>query len=251
METNKKDRNDFIFGLRAVEEAIKSGQHCDKVLIRKGMGGDTVDYIKEMMRDHRVPLQEVPDAKLNRITRKNHQGIIALISPVPFHQAEDVLMNVYDRGEDPFFLMLDEVTDVRNFGAIVRTAECAGVHGIIIPQKGSARIGGDAVKTSAGAIYNIPICRTNNLKRTINYLKDSGLKTIAATEKSENLYFENELSGPALLIMGAEDTGISPVLLENVDIKTALPIRGKIASLNVSNAAAVMMYEILKQRMHK
>ncbi len=251
METNKKDRNDFIFGLRAVEEAIKSGQHCDKVLIRKGMGGDTVDYIKEMMRDHRVPLQEVPEAKLNRITRKNHQGIIALISPVPFHQAEDVLMNVYDRGEDPFFLMLDEVTDVRNFGAIVRTAECAGVHGIIIPQKGSARIGGDAVKTSAGAIYNIPICRTNNLKKTIKYLKDSGLKTIAATEKSENLYFENELSGPALLIMGAEDTGISPVLLENVDIKTALPIRGKIASLNVSNAAAVMIYEILKQRMHK
>jgi len=155
-----EQKSDFIFGIRPVEEAIKSGQHCDKVLIRKGMGGDTIDAIKEMMRNHRIPLQQVPDAKLNRITRKNHQGIIALMSPVPFQQIEDVLMNVYDKGEDPFFLMLDEVTDVRNFGAMVRTAECAGVHGVIIPQKGSVRIGGDAVKTSAGALFNLPVCRT-------------------------------------------------------------------------------------------
>ena len=246
-----KQDTDFIFGLRAVEEALKSGQHCDKVLIRKGMGGDTIDLIKEMMRDHRVPLQQVPDAKLNRITRKNHQGIIALMSPIPFQQVESVIMDVFERGEEPFFLMLDEVTDVRNFGAIVRTAECAGAHGVIIPQKGSARIGGDAVKTSAGALYNIPVCRTPNLKKTALYLKDSGLKTNAATEKTDNFYFQSDLSGPVLLIMGAEDKGISNQLLEVVDIKAALPVNGKIASLNVSNAASVLIYDIIRQRMQK
>ncbi len=246
-----EQKSDFIFGIRAVEEAIKSGQHCDKVLIRKGMGGDTIDAIKEMMRTHRIPLQQVPDAKLNRITRKNHQGIIALMSPIPFQQAEDVLMSVYDKGEDPFFLMFDEVTDVRNFGAMVRTAECAGVHGVIIPQKGSVRIGGDAVKTSAGALYNIPMCRTASLKKTASYFKDSGLKLIAATEKTEDLYFNHPLDGPALLIMGAEDKGISNALLDMVDVKAALPVQGKISSLNVSNAAAVLMYEMLRQRMKK
>ncbi|MDA3866570.1 MAG: 23S rRNA (guanosine(2251)-2'-O)-methyltransferase RlmB [Salinivirgaceae bacterium] len=243
-----EQKNDFIFGIRAVEEALKSGQHCDKILLRKGMGGDTIGGIKELMRIHKIPLQEVPDAKLNRITGKNHQGIIALMSPIPFHQAEDVLMNVYDSGKDPFFLLLDEVTDIRNFGAIVRTAECAGVHGIIIPQKGSARIGGDAVKTSSGALFNIPICKTNNMKKTLSYLKDSGLKTVAATEKAEKHYFKCDMSGPVVLIMGAEDVGISKNILEMVDVQAALPINGKIESLNVSNAAAVMMYEIVRQR---
>lgn len=244
----KKDKTDFIFGLRAVEEALKSGQNCDKVLIRKGMGGDTIDAIKEMMRNHRIPLQTVPDAKLNRITRKNHQGIIALLSPVPFQKTEDVLMNTYEQGEDPFFLMLDEVTDVRNFGAIVRTAECAGVHGIIISEKGSVRMGGDAVKTSAGALFNIPVCRSSNLKKTARYLKDSGLKTIAATEKADQLYFEHNFKGPALIIMGAEDKGINKPLLDITDIKAAIPVLGQIASLNVSNAAAILMYEIVRQR---
>lgn len=243
-----EEKNDFIFGIRAVEEAMKSGSHCDKVLLRKGMGGDTIDAIKSFMRENNVPLQEVPDAKLNRITRKNHQGIIALMSPVAFHQVEDVLMNLFDEGRDPFFIMLDEVTDVRNFGGIVRTAECAGAHAIIIPQRGSARVGGDAVKTSAGALFNIPVCKTNNLKQTLKYLKDSGLKSVAATEKSTDFYFNCDLNGPIVLVLGAEDTGISKQLLEQVDIQAALPINGKIASLNVSNAASVMIYDIVRQR---
>lgn len=245
----KQNKTDFIFGIRAVEEALKSNQHCDKVLLRKGMGGDTINAIKALMRQHSIPLQEVPDAKLNRITRKNHQGIIALTSPIPLQKTEDVLMNVYEKGEDPFFLMLDGVTDVRNFGSIVRTAECAGVHGIIIPHKGAARLNGDAVKTSAGALYNIPVCRTPGLKQTLMYLKNSGLKTIAATEKTDNLYFNTQLTGPAVLIMGAEDKGISGPLLEKTDIKAGLPMKGKIASLNVANAASIFIYEIVRQRM--
>ena len=243
-----EEKTDYIFGLRAVEEAMKSNMHCDKVLIRKGMGGETIAAIKQMMRTNNIPLQEVPDAKLNRITRKNHQGIIALMSPVPFLKVEDILMQTFDKGEDPFFIMLDEITDVRNFGAIVRTAECAGAHAIIIPDKGAARIGGDAIKTSAGALFNLPVCKTQNLKSTLKYLHDSGLKSVAATEKASDLYFNTNLQGPIVLVMGAEDTGISKQLLETVQLLAALPVNGKISSLNVSNAASVMIYDIVRQR---
>ncbi|WP_321285542.1 23S rRNA (guanosine(2251)-2'-O)-methyltransferase RlmB [uncultured Sunxiuqinia sp.] len=246
----QKNSDDFIFGIRAVIEAIDSGKEVDKILIKKGLGGDLFKELFEKIREFQVPFQYVPMEKINRITRKNHQGVLAFISPVTFYELENFLPSVFEAGKNPLILVLDQVTDVRNFGAIVRTAECAGVDAIVIPEKGAARINADAVKTSAGALHLLPICRTKNLKESIVYLKESGLKIAAATEKSSFNYTQANLSGPTAIIMGSEEKGIEMQLLNLADEQVQIPILGKIESLNVSVAAGLLIYEAVRQRLH-
>ncbi len=241
-------QEDFLFGTRAVIEALKAGKPVDKILLKSGLQNELFGELYTLIKELEVPFQYVPVEKLNRVTRKNHQGVIALISPIEFHRLDDVLPSIYERGEDPLLLLLDQVTDVRNFGAMVRSAECAGVHAVIIPEKGAARIGGDAVKTSAGALNLVPVCRVRDMVAAVSYLQESGIRVIAATEKTKDLYTALDFTGPLAIIMGSEDEGISPALLRKADLLASIPILGNIASLNVSVAASLMVYEAVRQR---
>lgn len=244
-----KQETDFIFGIRAIIEAIRSGKEIDKVLIRKGLSGELFQELFAEIKNSGILFSHVPPEKLDRITRKNHQGVIAFISPISYDSIESIIPGLYERGKTPFILILDSITDVRNIGAIARTAECAGVDAIIVPEKGSAQINADAVKTSAGAINYIPFCRAKSLVNTVKFLKDSGLQVFAATEKATENYFTGNLKEPLALIMGAEDIGISPDLLRIADYLVRIPTLGRIESLNVSAAASVLIYEVVKQRM--
>lgn len=248
MENTKKN-TDFIFGTRAVIEAIKAGKTIDKVLIKSGLSNELSKELKDLLKLRQLPFLSVPEAKLQRITRKNHQGVIAYLSPIDFYQLEELVSRTFENGDLPFFIMLDGITDVRNFGAIVRTAECSGVQGIIIPEKGSVGINSDAVKTSAGALYQVPVCKVKSVKNAIEYLQNSGIKVIGANEKTEKFYFQESYKNPLCLVMGAEDKGLSQSALKYCDEWVKIPILGKIESLNVSVAAAVLMYEVVKHRM--
>ena len=229
-------------------EALKASKEFEKVLIQHGLRNEVIKEVISELKHLDIPFQFVPIEKLNRVTRKNHQGIIAYLSPVTFSRIEQVLPAIYEKGEDPFLLILDKITDVRNFGAILRTASCTGVHAVVIPVKGSALLNSDTVKSSAGAIYTLPICRSENLKDSIEYLKNSGLKILAATEKGEEVYYNEKLTGPVALIMGSEGEGISPEYLKRSDLLVRIPMTGTIDSLNVSVAAGVLLYEIFRQR---
>ncbi len=244
----KQNNDDLIFGIRTIIEAIHSGKEIDKVLIKKGLSGDLFKEMFDLVRAHSIPFQYVPLEKINRITRKNHQGVIAFVSPIVFHDLENLLPTLFEEGKDPLVLVLDQLTDVRNFGAIVRTAECAGVHAVVIPDKGSARINADAVKTSAGALHMVPVCRTRDLKKSIKFLQESGLKLTAATEKATQNYTEIDFSGPVAIIMGSEEYGISNDILKMTDAQLQIPLMGKIESLNVSVAAGLLVYEVVRQR---
>lgn len=249
MYQKKVEKNeDLIFGIRAVIEAIKAGKDVDKVLIKRGLSGDLIKELLSELQLRQIPYQQVPDEKLNRVSQKNHQGVIALVSPVSFSVFEEEIARLFEMGKEPFVLALDEITDVRNFGAIVRSAECAGVHLIIIPEKGSARIGSDAVKTSAGALYKLPLCRVVSLKKAIQYLQQSGIKVFGATEKASGFYFHQKYSGPVCLVMGSEDTGLNPEVIRTCDQLVKIPVNGQIESLNVSAAASVLLYEVVRQR---
>lgn len=239
---------DFVFGTRAVIEAIRSGRTIDKVMVKKGLSNELFQELYQLVKEHRIPFQFVPVEKINRITRKNHQGVVALLASIDFYHMEDLLASVFERGETPLLILLDGVTDVRNFGAIVRSAECAGVHGVVIPEKGAARINADAVKTSAGALNIVPVCRTHSLGGALTYLRNSGVRIVAATEKADKNYTSVDMTGPLAILMGAEDQGISPALLQAADEWAAIPVRGKIESLNVSVAASLLMYEAVRQR---
>ncbi len=241
-------KKEIIFGIRTVEEAILSGQELEKVFIRKDLKGEHSSALLHRIRNADVPYQFVPQEKLNQFTRKNHQGVIALISPILYHDLSKLLPSLYESGRVPLLLILDGITDVRNFGAIARTAECAGVGGIIIPFKGSARIHEDAVKTSAGALLNIPICRTGNLIDAVKFLKNSGVRITGATESAEKSLFDVDLKDPQAIIMGSEEHGISGSLLASCAETVAIPIYGQISSLNVSVAASVIIYEAVRQR---
>lgn len=238
----------MIFGIRAVQEAITAGKEVEKVFIKKGLQGSLFQSFLDIVREHNVPFQFVPIEKLNKITRKNHQGVIAMISPVSYQNIEQLVPMLYDEGKEPFVLVLDHITDVRNFGAIARTAECAGVHAIVIPDTGSAAVTSDAIKTSAGALHKIPVCRVRSLITTVEFLQNSGLKVVAATEKGAEAYDKVDYSGPVALVMGAEDKGVSTKILNAADAKSKIPILGEIESLNVSVAAGILMYEIIKSR---
>ncbi len=242
------NREDFVFGTRAVMEAIKNGKTIDKILIKKGLNNELFHELQLLINENNITVQYVPVEKINRVTRKNHQGVLAFISPIAFDNIENVLPGIYELGQDPLLLILDQITDVRNFGAIVRSAECAGVHAIIIPEKGMARIGADAVKTSAGALYKLPICKVNNLYKTVQFLIDSGIRIVAATEKGDKLYTDTNFNCPVGIVMGSEDDGISQQILKIADEKLKIPILGEIESLNVSVSAALMIYEAVRQR---
>ena len=247
-ESRETSNQDFIYGAWPVMEALKASKEFEKVLIQHGLRNEVIKEVISELKHLDIPFQFVPIEKLNRVTRKNHQGIIAYLSPVTFSRIEQVLPAIYEKGEDPFLLILDKITDVRNFGAILRTASCTGVHAVVIPVKGSALLNSDTVKSSAGAIYTLPICRSENLKDSIEYLKNSGLKILAATEKGEEVYYNEKLTGPVALIMGSEGEGISPEYLKRSDLLVRIPMTGTIDSLNVSVAAGVLLYEIFRQR---
>lgn len=240
--------SECIFGLRAVIEAIRAGKQIDRLLIKQGLQGELYRELMTEVRTHNIVYQIVPLERIELVTRKNHQGVLAWLSVIEFQYIANLLPMIYEKGVDPLIIALDGVSDVRNFGAIVRTAECLGAHGIIIPEKGSARITADAVKTSAGALHTFPVCREKSIVRSIEFLKDSGLKVICAGEKSGTVASEATLSGPAVLVLGSEDKGISRELIALADQHIKIPMTGAIGSLNVSVAAGILLYEIVRQR---
>lgn len=242
-----KEKN-MIFGIRAVIEAINAGKEIEKIFIRREMGGDLLKELFDLVQERKIPVQKVPLAKLNRLTTKNHQGVVAYISSIEYQHIENIIPMLYESGKDPFIVILDGVTDVRNFGAIARTCECAGVDAIVMPMRGGAAANADAVKTSAGALHIIPVCRENSLHNTVSYLQKCGIKVVAASEKASHLYSQADYSGPLAIVMGAEDVGISPDILRIVDDMVSIPICGQISSLNVSVATGVIVYEAVKQR---
>ena len=238
----------MIFGIRAVIEAIDAGKDIDRVLIRRELSGDLILELQQLLRDYEIPMQKVPVERIDRITRKNHQGVIAFTSAVTYHKLENIIPQLYEEGKNPFIIVLDGLTDVRNFGAIARTCEVAGVDAIVIPSRGSVSVNSDAVKTSAGALHTIPVCREKSLKEAVVFLKNSGIKVVAATEKAATIYTNSDMSSPVAVIMGSEDVGISNELIRISDELIKLPQFGKIQSLNVSVAAGVIIYEVLRQR---
>ena len=242
------NKEPFIYGLHPVTEAIKSGQEIDRIFFKKGLQGSFSAELLQLAKANQIPFQFVPQEKLDRITRKNHQGVIAMISQVSYQSLDNLVQMVFEEGKTPLFLILDGITDVRNFGAISRTAECAGVHGIIIPMQGSAQINEEAIRTSAGALMRIPVCREKNLKSTANFLKESGITLYAVTEHANENFYSKDFSGPAALIMGSEETGISNELLRTCDHMVKIPMLGEISSLNVSVAAGVLLFEAVRQR---
>lgn len=247
---NNKQRpeKDMIFGIRAVLEAIQAGKEIDKILLRRDMTSELSRELFAALNGLEVPVQKVPIEKLNRITMKNHQGVIAFISPVAYQRIEDIIPAIYEAGRLPFIVVLDGVTDVRNFGAIARTCECAGVDAIVVPLRGGSALNGDAVKTSAGALMKIPVCRENNLTTALKFIASSGIKVIAASEKATQNYTEVSMTEPLAIVMGSEDEGVSPDNLRLCDQMVRIPLLGTIDSLNVSVAAGVLMYEAVRQR---
>lgn len=237
-----------IFGIRATIEAINAGKSIDKVFVQKGLRGDLIQELEQLLRKESISTSYVPAEKLNRLTKKNHQGVVAQIAPVAFHNLDDLVLNVVESGTVPLFLILDQISDVRNFGAIIRTAECTSVSGIIVQKKGGAPLNADAVKTSAGAIFNIPICKVDHIKDAIFHMQASGIKVIAATEKTDNLLYDVSFIEPCAIVMGSEGDGINPSALKIVDEKAKLPILGAIDSLNVSVACGAFLYEVVRQR---
>ena len=244
------EKDQYIFGIRAVIEAIQSGKEIDKLLIKKDINGELISELFEVVKAYQVPVQRVPIEKINRITRKNHQGVLAFLSAVTYHKIENVSPMLYEEGYNPFVVILDGVTDVRNFGAIARTCDCAGVNTIIIPEKNSVTANADAVKTSAGALNYIPVCRERSLVTAVKFLKESGYKVVGASEKSAVNYTKVDYTGPVALILGAEDKGISNDLLKLCDEFVSIPEFGHINSLNVSVAGGIMMYEVVRQRLN-
>jgi 23S rRNA (guanosine2251-2'-O)-methyltransferase len=245
------ESSDIVIGIRPVIEAVNAGKDIDRVLIQNGLRSELFKELMGLLKTFDIPYKYVPQVKLNKVTRKNHQGVIAYISPVTFLNIEDVIPSIFELGKDPLILILDKITDVRNFGAILRSAESVGVDAVLFPSQGAALLNSGTVKSSAGAIFNITLCRSDNLKRSINFLKDSGIKIFAATEKGASVYYKSNLTGPVALIMGAEDSGVSNEYLKLSDERLLIPMVGKTDSLNVSVAAGVLLFEILHQRTEK
>jgi len=244
----KKSMDNMVFGLHSVNETLKSDNDIDKIFIQSNLRSDSINEIVKEAKTRNIPLSIVPIEKLNRFTRKNHQGVVCFTSSVNYASLDNILDKAYSSGKDPFILILDKITDVRNFGAISRTAECAGVNGIIIPSRGSAQINADAVKTSSGALNYIPICREHNLKETITYLKESGITIIACSEKTEDMVYDADYNKPVAIIMGSEESGISQEYLKLSDQHVKIPMTGQVGSLNVSVATGVIVYEAIRQR---
>ena len=244
------DKSQVVFGIRAVIEAIESGKQVDKVLMKKDLGGELARELLSVTREYNVPVQRVPVERINKVTRKNHQGVIAFMAAVDYYHVDDIVPALYDEGINPLVVVLDGVTDVRNFGAIARTCECAGVNCIVIPERNSVSVNADAVKTSAGALNYLPVCRERNLVKAVQYLRDSGFKVMGASEKTDLNYTKADFTGPVAIVLGAEDTGISTDVLKLCDTLVAILEFGKINSLNVSVAGGIMIYEVVRQRLN-
>ncbi|OJU54730.1 MAG: 23S rRNA (guanosine(2251)-2'-O)-methyltransferase RlmB [Bacteroidales bacterium 45-6] len=239
---------EMIFGIRAVIEAVEAGKNIDKVIVKRELQGDLFKELQAALKGHEIPVQRVPLERIDRYTRKNHQGVIAFLSAITYDRIEEIVPFLYEQGKDPFILVLDGLTDVRNFGAIARTCEVGGVDAIVIPTRGSVTVNADAVKTSAGALLKIPVCKEPNLTSAIQFLKNSGLKVLAATERAATNYTESEMTGPIALVMGSEESGISNDNLRICDQLVKIPQFGTIGSLNVSVAAGVLIYEVIRQK---
>jgi len=244
----QRESNQMVFGIRAVVEAIRSGKEIEALFIQRGIGGGLIQELKELMNEYQITAQQVPVEKLNRITQKNHQGVIAMISPIVYQKIEDIIPEVFERGETPLILVLDSITDVRNIGAIARTAECAGVHAIVIPAKGSAQINPDAIKTSAGALYKIPVCRHDSFMQTVRFLQESGLQLVCCTEKTQDNIYTPDYTVPTAIVMGSEEDGIRNEIIRISDHLAKIPMFGEIESLNVSVSTGVILYEAIRQR---
>ena len=240
--------NDIVFGTRPVLEAINSGKTLEKLFIQKNLKKEILEKIKSKLSNKKINISYVPKEKLNRITKKNHQGIICYISPISYQPIEEIIQRVFEKGKDPFVIILDRITDTRNFGAISRVADASGVDAIIIPEKESAIITSDSIKTSAGAINYIPICKVKSLKSTANFLKDSGLKLVSCTEKGDKKFYDADLTSPCCIILGSEKDGISNSLMDISDERLNIPMKGNVESLNVSSSASVILFEVVRQR---
>ncbi|MCL2027631.1 MAG: 23S rRNA (guanosine(2251)-2'-O)-methyltransferase RlmB [Bacteroidales bacterium] len=241
-------KQNLIYGIRPIIEAIHAGKEIDKLFIQAGLKGELYKELNELIHKNRIPTQYVPIEKINKLAPNNNQGVVGFLSTVSYQSLENVIMSTFEDGRVPLILILDRITDVRNFGAIVRTAECTGVDAIVIPSKGAAQINEDAIKTSAGAVHTINICREENLKTTIHFLKASGLQVVAATEKTRINYTDADFTKPTAIVMGSEEDGVSGEYLKLCDQQLAIPLLGKIQSLNVSVACGVMLYEVVRQR---
>jgi 23S rRNA (guanosine2251-2'-O)-methyltransferase len=239
---------EMIFGIRAVIEAVEAGKNIDKVIVKRELQGDLFKELQAALKGHEIPVQRVPLERIDRYTRKNHQGVIAFLSAITYDRIEEIVPFLYEQGKDPFILVLDGLTDVRNFGAIARTCEVGGVDAIVIPARGSVTVNADAVKTSAGALLKIPVCKEPNLTDAIQFLKNSGLKVVAATERAATNYTESEMTGPIAIVLGSEESGISNDNLRICDQLVKIPQFGTIGSLNVSVAAGVLVYEVIRQK---
>lgn len=244
------DKTQYIYGVHAVLEAIDAGKDIDKILLNKTLNDETAKEISERARQLRVPVQRVPVQKIDRITRRNHQGVLAMMAAVTYYRVEDLVPQLFDEGVNPFVVVLDGVTDVRNFGAVARTCECAGVNAIVIPERESVSVNADAVKTSAGALNYLPVCRERNLVNAVKLLRDSGFKIVGTSDKQHLPYTKADYTGPVAIVLGAEDKGISPEIMKLCDTQVLIPEFGNINSLNVSVAGGIMIYEVVRQRLN-
>ncbi|MBR7209796.1 23S rRNA (guanosine(2251)-2'-O)-methyltransferase RlmB [Microvirga sp. STS02] len=241
---------DMLFGLRPILEALSAGRTLEKIFLLRGTKNSLVTDISTAAREAGIQVQMVPVEKLDNLTRKNHQGAVAFVSPIDYAPLDNIVSGLFEEGKVPFLLLLDRITDVRNFGAIARTAECLGVQAIVVPSRGAAQINGDALKTSAGALNILPVCREVSLHETIRFLQQSGITVVACTEKAEEAVgtANIDFSGPVAVLMGSEEDGISPDLLNLADVKLKVPMTGQIQSLNVGVAAGIMLFEVARQR---
>jgi 23S rRNA (guanosine2251-2'-O)-methyltransferase len=248
MEREHHSSQEMIFGIHPIIETIESGKEIEKVLIQKELKNPSLIELASLCNRHKIPMVRVPIEKINRITKKAHQGVLAFVSAISYASLDNIISVAYEQGKNPFILVLDRITDVRNLGAIVRTAECVGIDAIVIPDKNTARLGSDAFKTSAGALSRVAICRERNLKGTLQYLKNNGLHIIGCTEKSDKIIYEVDYDSPLAIVMGSEEDGISPECLRMCDEQVKIPMYGKIGSLNVSVATGVILYEAVRKR---
>ncbi|MCE2743628.1 MAG: 23S rRNA (guanosine(2251)-2'-O)-methyltransferase RlmB [Fluviicola sp.] len=246
----RKDSDEFIFGIRSVIEAIKAEREINKVMILKGINKDLFLELKDALAGKNYYIQYVPQEKLDKVTQNNHQGVIAYVSPISYHNIEKLVEEKLEKGEKPCILFLDRITDVRNFGAIARTAECEGVDAIVIPSRGSVQVTSDAIKTSAGALNRIPVCKSDNIKDSLFYLQQCGLRIVACTEKTNVPLYEVNLRGSVAIVMGSEEDGITSDILNMADIKAKIPMKGEISSLNVGVATGMVLYEKIRQELY-
>jgi len=238
----------YIFGMHPVMEAIKENKEIDKVLIQSDLRGPHVTELRKLLKEYKVSNQNLPLIRLNHLCKKPHQGVVAYLSPISFQPYEEVLTKAFEKGKTPLFLILDRISDVGNFGAICRTAECTGVDGVIIPVKGSAQVNAEAIKRSAGALLKVNISRERDLAEVIKTLQASGLQIVACTEKTKGLIYDVDFTLPTAIILGSEENGVNSNLYNGADQRVAIPMQGEIESLNVSVSAGVILYETIRQR---